>query len=228
MYPHRALSSQRLASNQARIKVLGRGALSQGLIRRWLILLGFLCFCLFFLDTFKQGLQTLVFGQSKPLDPWSTVPEPPAVPFVLEDSGGGMKGEERENQRKKKLRKAQDMVRAFKSAEQPFMPNPSCAPFTSLKKEYPYLLPNSNARSKVMSPSNSTIYLALNLIDAEAILPNFMHELATLVSLMGPDRFYMSVWENGSKDHTPGLIVLMERMLKILGVRYKVHSFAFG
>ncbi|KIJ36449.1 glycosyltransferase family 69 protein [Sphaerobolus stellatus SS14] len=141
--------------------------------------------------------------------PWSTVPDPPSPPFVLESLGQPAKPA------KNALNGAHNLVRAFNTPL--FRPDPSCASVSALQARYPSLAHTSRAQH-----SNATIYLALNLINAEAIIPNFIYEISTMLSLMGGHRFYFSIWENGSEDHTAALLVMLEQALKALGVRYKI------
>ncbi|KIJ30159.1 glycosyltransferase family 69 protein [Sphaerobolus stellatus SS14] len=147
-------------------------------------------------------------------DPWKTLPEAPATPFVLARNDTSPPTF-RSSKFRSSASLAQSYVAAFDSSS--FFPSPSCVPASRLSKRFASLS-NSN--------TNRTIYLALNLIDAEAILPNFINEIHKVVAFMGGHRFYFSVWENGSKDRTPKLLMLLEKTLIDLGVSYKfiVHG----
>ena len=72
--------------------------------------------------------------------------------------------------------------------------------------------------------STSSIFFALNLLEAEPVLPTFFHSLSTLLPLMGPSRFFVSITENGSKDRTPTLLRILARMLRIFGTSYRIKS----
>ena len=72
--------------------------------------------------------------------------------------------------------------------------------------------------------STSSIFLALNLLDAEPVMLTFFHSLSTLLPLMSPSRFFISITENGSKDRTPTLLRILSRMLRIFGTSYRIKS----
>lgn len=58
--------------------------------------------------------------------------------------------------------------------------------------------------------STSNIYLGMNFFENERILSNFFQELPVLLRHLGPERVYVSVYENGSNDQTPDLLNLCE------------------
>jgi alpha-1,3-mannosyltransferase len=72
--------------------------------------------------------------------------------------------------------------------------------------------------------STSSIFFALNLLDAENVMPTFLRSLSTLLPLMGPSRFFISITENGSKDQTPTLLRILARMLRVFGTSYRIKS----
>jgi Cryptococcal mannosyltransferase 1 len=72
--------------------------------------------------------------------------------------------------------------------------------------------------------STSPIFFALNLLEAESVMPTFFKSLSTLLPLMGPSRFYVSITENGSKDRTPTLLRILARMLRVFGTSYRIKS----
>ena len=72
--------------------------------------------------------------------------------------------------------------------------------------------------------STSSIFFALNLLDAEHVMPTFLQSLSTLLPLMSPSRFFISITENGSKDRTPTLLRILARMLRIFGTSYRIKS----
>ena len=72
--------------------------------------------------------------------------------------------------------------------------------------------------------STSSIFFALNLLDAEPVMITFLHSLSTLLPLMSPSRFFIGITENGSKDQTPTLLRIFARMLRIFGTSYRIKS----
>ena len=72
--------------------------------------------------------------------------------------------------------------------------------------------------------STSPIFLALNLLDNERIMPTFLQSLSTLLPLMSPSRFFISIAENGSKDQTPTILRILARMLRVFGTSYRIKS----
>jgi len=72
--------------------------------------------------------------------------------------------------------------------------------------------------------STSPIFFALNLLEAEHVMPSFLQSLSTLLPLMGPPRFFISITENGSKDRTPTLLRILASMLRVFGASYRITS----
>lgn len=60
---------------------------------------------------------------------------------------------------------------------------------------------------RASGPEAKTILLALNLVNAVAILPSLLVELPVLLKFLGPRNVHVSVYENGSDDFTPELLV---------------------
>ena len=54
--------------------------------------------------------------------------------------------------------------------------------------------------------ATKNIYLALNLMNNEDVLPTFFQELPLLLKHLGPEHVYVSIYENGSEDRTPELL----------------------
>ena len=129
----------------------------------------------------------------------SVLPISPPTPFRLKGSPSSHS----------KLTDALDLAAPFPAPHR----RPACAPITSLTHQYASLSP---------SKSNSTIYLALNLLNAESVLPTFIHELPILLSFMGSRRFHVSILENGSTDLTASLLVVLARALAAVGTSYEV------
>lgn len=46
------------------------------------------------------------------------------------------------------------------------------------------------------------IFIAINLLDNEELMPTLTRELLALLRELGPDRFFVSIYENGSMDLT--------------------------
>ena len=72
--------------------------------------------------------------------------------------------------------------------------------------------------------STSSIFFALNLLDAERVMPTFLQSISTLLPLMSPSRIFISIAENGSKDQTPTLLRILARMLRVFGTSYRIKS----
>jgi hypothetical protein len=89
-------------------------------------------------------------------------------------------------------------------------PGPSCRSQSDIASRFP--------------PSQHNIFLALNLYNAEGVLPAFIMQLPVVLSLLGPQRFFVSILENGSKDNTPRLLRLLAISLDSLGTPYSVTS----
>lgn len=130
---------------------------------------------------------------------WSSIPKAPPTPFVLE----GLPSPH------SRLNDALNLASPFPA---PYY-RPACAPISSISTRY---------ASLSASESNFTIYLALNLLDAQAVLPTFIHELPGLLSFMGSHRFHVSILENGSTDLTAGLLVMLARVLASVGSSFEV------
>ena len=135
---------------------------------------------------------------------WSSVPKAPPTPFHLE----GLPSPHT------RLTDALDLSTPFPA---PYY-RPACAPISSINPRYAALS---------ASESNSTVYLALNLINAQSVLPTFIHELPVLLSFMGSHRFHVSILENGSTDLTAGLLVVLGRALAAVGSSFEVCTFFF-
>jgi hypothetical protein len=60
---------------------------------------------------------------------------------------------------------------------------------------------------RASSPEPKTILLALNLVDAVSILPSLLVEIPVLLKFLGPRNVHVSVYESGSGDFTPELLV---------------------
>lgn len=67
-------------------------------------------------------------------------------------------------------------------------------------------------------------FVALNLHSSASVLPTLIHTLHALVTSLGPERFTVSIYENGSQDATPAQLYLFARLLDRLGVGHTIVS----
>lgn len=65
-------------------------------------------------------------------------------------------------------------------------------------------------------------FVAVNLKDNEDIMPNFIVQMLTLVSLFDEDRIRISIYESGSVDSTPQWLIFLGKLLDVVGVRHKI------
>ncbi|GAA6049106.1 hypothetical protein JCM3770_003889 [Rhodotorula araucariae] len=112
---------------------------------------------------------------------------------------------------------------------------PTCRLNTYQQDRYAPLLPSyqsggRRARATVPTPPHDiprhhlTYFVAINLYDSSAVLPSLIRALYSLVSSLGPPRFHISIYENGSKDDTPVQLFLLAKLLKRLGAGYTIIS----
>lgn len=66
--------------------------------------------------------------------------------------------------------------------------------------------------------------VALNLYDSEKVLPSLIKVIHSALVALGPSRFHVSIFENGSKDDTPAQLVLLAQLLKRIGAGYTIVS----
>ncbi|KAK4705010.1 alpha-1,3-mannosyltransferase, partial [Phenoliferia sp. Uapishka_3] len=69
-----------------------------------------------------------------------------------------------------------------------------------------------------------TYFIALNLYSSSTVLPSLIHALHSLVTSLGPERFTISIYENGSKDVTPAQLFLFAKLLDRIGVGHVIVS----
>ncbi|GAA5998571.1 glycosyltransferase family 69 protein [Rhodotorula paludigena] len=69
-----------------------------------------------------------------------------------------------------------------------------------------------------------TYFVALNLYDSATVLPALIRALHSLLTSLGPTRFHISIYENGSKDDTPVQLFLLAKLLRQLGAGYTIIS----
>lgn len=84
-------------------------------------------------------------------------------------------------------------------------------------------------RSRPLTPHDKprhtlTYFVALNLHSSATVLPSLIHTLHALFSALGPERFTISIYENGSKDATPAQLYLFAKLLDRLGVGHTIVS----
>ncbi|BGP49713.1 hypothetical protein JCM10450v2_005618 [Rhodotorula kratochvilovae] len=112
---------------------------------------------------------------------------------------------------------------------------PTCRLNTYQQDRYAPLLPlyrSGGRRARAIKPTpphdvprhHLTYFVAINLYDSSAVLPSLIRALYSLVSSLGPSRFHISIYENGSKDDTPVQLFLLAKLLKQLGAGYTIVS----
>ncbi|SCV70532.1 BQ2448_1926 [Microbotryum intermedium] len=69
-----------------------------------------------------------------------------------------------------------------------------------------------------------TYLIAINLINADYVLPALIRVFYTVLSALRPSRFHVSIYENGSSDTTPAQLYLFAMILDRLGAGYTLHS----
>ncbi|POY73414.1 hypothetical protein BMF94_3752 [Rhodotorula taiwanensis] len=69
-----------------------------------------------------------------------------------------------------------------------------------------------------------TYLVAINLFDSGDVAPALIRALYSVVSSLGPDRFHISIYENGSKDDTPLQLYLFAKVLRQLGAGFTINS----
>ncbi|CCO30253.1 Alpha-1,3-mannosyltransferase CMT1 OS=Cryptococcus neoformans var, neoformans serotype D (strain JEC21 / ATCC MYA-565) GN=CMT1 PE=1 SV=1 [Rhizoctonia solani AG-1 IB] len=65
-------------------------------------------------------------------------------------------------------------------------------------------------------------FIAINLLENEELMPTLTRELIALIRVLGPDRVFVSVYENASMDLTVMHLRLLCKALDALGTPYKV------
>ena len=79
---------------------------------------------------------------------------------------------------------------------------------------------NAEVRSKyaALRVSDDRFFVALNLHDNHEIVPDLIVELYHFIVIMGPSRFFVSVYESGSSDQTKTFVSLFRTLLDEMGV----------
>ncbi|GAA5852388.1 hypothetical protein JCM8547_006763 [Rhodosporidiobolus lusitaniae] len=105
---------------------------------------------------------------------------------------------------------------------------PSCRLNAFQQDRYAPLLPSyRRARSRApqdLPRSRQTYFVAINLVDAANVIPSLIRALHSLLTSLGPSRFHVSIYENGSKDDTPLQLFLFAKLLKQLGAGFTIVS----
>ncbi|GAB1522107.1 hypothetical protein RhiTH_005216 [Rhizoctonia solani] len=65
-------------------------------------------------------------------------------------------------------------------------------------------------------------FIAINLLQNEELMPTLTRELVALIRVLGPDRVFVSIYENASMDLTVMHLRLLCKVLDALGTPYKV------
>lgn len=91
------------------------------------------------------------------------------------------------------------------------------------------LKPTHRARYAALVPpdgelSHTRIVIALKLADAGAALPSIIRSLKELIEELGPKRVHVVALDAGSTDGTPGLMLLLARVLHAVGTTYTFTS----
>ena len=69
-----------------------------------------------------------------------------------------------------------------------------------------------------------TYFVAVNFFNSADVLSGFVPELKRLLEALGPQRCYVSIWENGSSDGTKGILRALKRDLDAMGVGNSVNT----
>ena len=69
-----------------------------------------------------------------------------------------------------------------------------------------------------------TYFIAANFFNSADVLSGFVPELKRLLEALGPQRCYVSIWENGSSDGTKGILRALKRDLDNMGVGNSVNT----
>ena len=75
----------------------------------------------------------------------------------------------------------------------------------------------------LMPHSNETVFIAVNLYNAEHLFPAFSDSLFELMHHLGEDNVYVSIYESNSKDRTKQHLSLLQRDLERRGVQNRIR-----
>ncbi|KAM0754879.1 hypothetical protein T439DRAFT_124014 [Meredithblackwellia eburnea MCA 4105] len=114
--------------------------------------------------------------------------------------------------------------------------SPTCELDKILKERYEPLAPAyGNGRNRRAKRSRSltahdlprhhlNYFVAINLHSSASVLPALIHALHALLWSLGPERFTISIFENGSADETPAQLFIFSKLLDRMGVGYTIVS----
>lgn len=81
-----------------------------------------------------------------------------------------------------------------------------------------------NALIREQPYSQRKYLIGINLYDSADVAPALIRAMYSVISSLGPDRFHVSIYENGSKDDTPHQLFLLAKLLRQLGAGYTLVS----
>ncbi|KAI8905556.1 cryptococcal mannosyltransferase 1-domain-containing protein [Gorgonomyces haynaldii] len=84
------------------------------------------------------------------------------------------------------------------------------------------LCSNDYSKYTYLQHLNTTFLIALNLYNNEQVFPLLSSQIDSLIEFLGRDRFYVSVYENGSRDNTQLLLSDWRKTLDTRGVRNRI------
>ncbi|PWZ00850.1 hypothetical protein BCV70DRAFT_159040 [Testicularia cyperi] len=81
-----------------------------------------------------------------------------------------------------------------------------------------------DSRSAERDPPQIKVFVASNLYNSERILPRFSDSLKELISLIGADNAFVSIYESHSKDRTRALLGQLQTNLAEMNVEHRILS----
>ncbi|GAA5891131.1 hypothetical protein JCM5296_004902 [Sporobolomyces johnsonii] len=113
-------------------------------------------------------------------------------------------------------------------------PTPTCRLNTFQQDRYAPLLPSYGSgrqrrRGRELSAHDQprhylNYFIAINLYDSSSVIPSLVRALRSLLTSLGPTRFHVSIYENGSNDATPKQLYVLAALLKRLGAGFTIVS----
>ncbi|KAK4046054.1 hypothetical protein OIV83_006400 [Microbotryomycetes sp. JL201] len=111
-------------------------------------------------------------------------------------------------------------------------PSPSCRlnefqldRYAPLEPSYGTGAASINASAPHYRPRHHLNYMvAINLYDSDYVLPSLIRVFYRVFVALGPHRFHVSIYENGSRDSTPAQLWLLAKILDIIGTGYTIVS----
>lgn len=86
------------------------------------------------------------------------------------------------------------------------------------------MLPQHYERYKYIRASKAKYYIAMNLYNSHRVIPNLSAQLVNLAEFFSPERLFVSIYENGSKDNTPAQLEILKDTLDNIGVENVINS----